>query len=363
MPDTANFIWRADLPSPGIGGLAASDGVVIVGGRNVTDNSDVFQCFDAETGDERWSYRQFAPGKVDYGNTPRATPLIANGHVWVSGAFGHLACLRLTDGEPVWTIHQQIDFAAAPMIWGHAGTPLLVNDRLIIQPGGPDAALVALKPLTGEVIWETPGNPPGYSSLIAAEIDGQTQVIGYEEHALCGWNLETGKQLWSLTPPYKGDFNVPTPIFHNNKLFVATENNGTRAYEFEEQRKIKTEPVMICDDLTPDSHTPVIAGDRLFGVWDGLFCLDLKNDLKPVWINEDRAFNNYVSLVTDGKHLLATTVKSELLLFDVSSDQPEPMDRLELTSDRTDTYAHPAFFGKNIYVRINKDLCCLKLAP
>ncbi|QDU78635.1 outer membrane biogenesis protein BamB [Polystyrenella longa] len=342
--------------------MAASQGVVIVGGRNVTDNSDLFQCFEAETGEERWAFRQFAPGKVDYGNTPRATPLISEDHVWVAGAFGHIACLRLNDGEVVWKKHQQFEFEAAPMIWGHAGTPLLVEDRLIIHPGGPDSALVALNALTGKVLWETAGNPPGYSSLIVAEVHGRKQIIGYEEKALCGWDFESGKQLWSLIPPFKGDFNVPTPIYYDSKLFVATENNGARVYEFDPAGEIVPEPLMTFEDLAPDSHTPVIANGRLFGVWDGLFCLDWKNDLNPLWVNEEPSFSNYVSLVTDGKHVLATTVKSELILFDANASGPEPVDRLELTTDRTDTYAHPAFLGTDIFVRINKELCCLNLA-
>ncbi|MEZ6045891.1 MAG: PQQ-binding-like beta-propeller repeat protein [Planctomycetaceae bacterium] len=362
MPDQANFTWKVELPSQGIGGLAASQGVVIVSGRNVTDNSDLFQCFDAETGAERWTFRQFAPGKVDYGNTPRATPLISKDHVWVAGAFGHLACLRLSDGEVVWKKHQQLEFEAAPMIWGHAGTPLLVENHLVINPGGPESALVALEPLTGEVIWETSGNPPGYSSLISAKVNGKTQIIGYEEKALCGWDLISGKKLWTFTPPFKGDFNVPTPIFYDNKLFVATENNGARVYQFDQEGELVPEPIMEHEYLAPDSHTPVIAAGRVFGVWDGLFCLDWKNNLEELWINEEPGFSNYVSLVANDEHVLAVTVKSELLLFKVNAAEAIPIDRLKLTDQRTDTYAHPAFLGKRIYLRINTELCCLNLA-
>jgi len=42
------------------------------------------------------------PGKLDYGNSPRATPLIDKGKVYLLGAFGDLHCVNLADGSVVW---------------------------------------------------------------------------------------------------------------------------------------------------------------------------------------------------------------------------------------------------------------------
>ena len=43
-----------------------------------------------------------------------------------------------------------------------------------------------------------------------------------------GWDARTGRRLWTLVPPHSGDFNVPTPLVHEGRLMVATENNGAR---------------------------------------------------------------------------------------------------------------------------------------
>ena len=86
----------------GLGGLAATDRHVLVGDRDAANLADVFRCLDAESGRELWTVTYPAPGRLDYDNSPRATPLIHDGRAYFFGAFGDLTCADLDGGKVVW---------------------------------------------------------------------------------------------------------------------------------------------------------------------------------------------------------------------------------------------------------------------
>lgn len=335
---------------------------MLVPDRDLADSADVFRCFEAASGKESWTFRYPAIGKLDYGNSPRATPLVHGEHVFFYGAFGDLACVELKTGNPVWQLNLRDEFeVTSKMPWGLCGSPLIDDGRLIVNPGGKLAALVALDPASGEVVWKTPGRPAGYGSFIAAELGGCRQLVGHDATTLGGWDAATGKRLWTVTPENPSDFNVPTPLVYRGQLLVTTENNGTRMFRFAADGKIDTSPVAACADLAPDTHSPVVVGNRLFGVWQELYCLDLDDKLQVLWKGTDKAFESYVSLVATTNRLLAFSATGELVLIDARADKLTILGRLPVFPDAADLLAHPAFAGSRLYARGNGEIVCVSL--
>lgn len=345
-----------------LAGVAATRDLVIVADRDPADRVDIFRCFNAD-GSERWTVRYPAPGELDYGNSPRATPLIHGDLAYLSGAQGHFHAVNLSDGKIRWKKHFQRDFGGpSKLSWGFCSSPLIVDGRLILQPGGPAASLVALNPDTGVVLWKTPGRPPGHSSFVFAMLGGRKQLIGYDDESLGGWDCTDGKRLWSLKPRVPGDFNVPTPMVWGEKLVVSTENNGTRIYPFDDQGSIAAKPEAIHDNLRPDCHSPVLIDGRLFGVANGLFCLGADQKLDELWRSRDREFREYVSLIASDERVLATTLNGQLILFKVDSDRFEKLAEMQLLEGEAGLYSHPAIVGSRLYVRGTRALVCLELA-
>ena len=64
-------VWEYRLSQLGLGGISASPTRVIVSDRDPLDQFDVFTCLNASNGTLLWSIRYPAPGRLDYGNTPR----------------------------------------------------------------------------------------------------------------------------------------------------------------------------------------------------------------------------------------------------------------------------------------------------
>ena len=352
--------WKQVLFNEGLGGVAVAGDRVVVGDRDSADQEDVFHGLDRATGERVWTVRYPAAGKLDYGNSPRATPLLHDGRAYLLGAFGHLHCVRLADGRIEWQRHLRNDFQAdAELVWGACSSPLIVDGRLIVNPGAREASLVALDPVTGKELWRSAGAPPAFASMVVGEVAGRRQLVGFDKESCGGWDPATGERLWRLVPRVAGDFNVPTPILLGDRVAVVSENNGARLIGFDPAGA----PAVVASyaPLVPDMHTPVVTAGRLFAVNRGkAYCLDA-GDLTPVWTQADRALKGHVSLVASADRVLALTAVGELILLDAHADRFEPLARQRLFERDVSLYAHPAVADTAIYVRGPRNLLCVAL--
>lgn len=343
-------------------GLAANEQFVLVADRDPLDKEDIFRCLSATTGAELWTVHNPAVGRLDFGNSARATPLIHGDLEFLYNAFGRLFCVRPANGAVVWKKDLLAEFGGRDPDnhWGTASSPLVVDDKLIVNPGGPQASLVALKPETGEVLWKTPGDTAAFSSLVVGTLGGRRQIVGYERRAACGWDIATGRRLWRLVPPKPNDFNVPTPLVLDGKLLLSTENNGARLYRFSDDGAIIPEPEAINKQLASDTHTPVATGGRIFGVSAGLLCLDATS-LKKLWSSGDAAFDDYAAEIACWPRLLIVTKQGELLLIDAAADKYRLIARQKVFEDDSGVYSHPAFVGHKMFLRGSDEIVCLDL--
>ena len=363
LPKEPKIVWSKPLTGRALAGLAATDRYLVVADRDASDTADVFRCLDSHTGRQLWKLEYATSGTIkDYGNSPRATPLIDHGRVYVLGGLGNLHCVGLADGKTVWSKHLARHVGATVPTWGYCSSPLAVDGKLIVNPGAKGASLVALDCVSGKEVWRCPGLPPAYASFIVGTFGGVRQIVGYDEKSLGGWNPATGKRLWTLVPPASGDFNVPTPIDAGGKLILASENNGTRLCEFDVDGSIKVKPAATNKDLAPDSSTPVLVGGRVFGCGASLYCLHAGPMLKTVWIGEDEAFNNYASLIASPDRVLVVSNRGELLLIDATADKFKIISRLRVFPEDAEMFSHPALVGRRFFLRDTSTVLCLDLS-
>ncbi|EEF60771.1 PQQ-binding-like beta-propeller repeat protein [Pedosphaera parvula] len=361
LPVTARFVWKKAAMIGGLAGLSVSGERLILAERDFDEEHDVYRCLNAHNGELLWRVEFPARGKLDYGQAPRATPVIHADKAYLLGAFGDLRCVNLTNGRLIWQRSLPREFKATLPTWGMCATPLLVDDLLIVNPGGTNASLVALDCATGHTRWTTPGLPAAYSAFICGEFGSRRQVVGYDRNSLGGWDVKTGRRLWQLVPPAEGDFNVPTPVAVDGGVIVSTENNGTRFYRFDESGRIIATPAAQYADLSPDTVSPVVTCGRVFGANSGLRCLDLHNGLKPVWHRQEAALDDHLTLIADDDRVLVITLRGELILLDGRTDTCTIISRLRLFDDDVEVYSHPALVGTRLYVRGGSSLVCVDL--
>lgn len=358
-----DILWELPLARSGLGGIAATKQFLVFGDRDIDDFHDVFRCVDANTGEQIWQVERLAIGSLDYGNSPRTTPLISQERVYCLGAHGDLLCLNLRDGEVIWETNLREQFGSpGELPWGYCGSPILAGENLIVNPGAPDASLVALNAHTGNVVWKCPGAEPSYGSLQLATIAGQQQIIGHDKVSLGGWDPESGKRLWTIKPAVDAGFNVPTPVMHNDHLLVTTENNGARLFRFrndDDNAASRPEIVATNAKLRPDMSTGVAVNDRFYCVNQFLYCLDLNDGLRELWRIRDTALAGYGTIIASDDRILVVG-KGTLLLLNADGAN-EIVARQQVFDDNLPVYSHPAIVGNRMYIRGETRLLALNL--
>jgi outer membrane protein assembly factor BamB/ABC-type phosphate/phosphonate transport system substrate-binding protein len=362
LPSAPRILWKKGAMDGSLAGLSISGYRLILAERDFADENDLYRCLNANNGELLWLAQFPAHGKLDYGQSPRATPVIRAGKAYLLGAFGDLRCVNLTDGKLIWQRNLPREFHAQLPTWGMVSTPLICGDELIVNPGATNASLVALDCATGRTVWTTPGARAAYSAFICAELGGRRQIVGYDRESLGGWDVKTGQRLWNLVPPVEGDFNVPTPIAVNGALLVSTENNGTRLYPFDQSGRIIPQPSAHSPDLAPTTASPIVTHDRVFGAFSGLHCLDIRNGLKPVWHGEVESLGEHASFFADNDRVLVVTFTGELLLLDARADTCSIISRMRLFDDDVELYSHPALAGQRLFARGGSSVICVDLS-
>lgn len=369
LPASPDYQWTFEVEVESLSGIAATTEYVVLAGRDLLDTKDVITCLSTSDGSLVWQhdYSALPPigaevrdGKLDYGNSPRATPLIVGNLVVTQGAMGDLVCLSLETGEVKWSKNYVLDFDAPIPIWGWSGSPLHHQGLIIVQPGAAESALVALSLTDGEVQWETNGGRTAYTSPIIMNVGGKDQVITTDANFWGGYDAKTGKQIWRLKPDKAGEFNVPTALALGEQLMIIGEINGARLHSFDKSGQIITKPQSKLINFNPDTHTPVRVGNWIVGAHTALWIMSVQ-DLSQHQEIDEVSITGHCSIVTDGTKFLILSESGELTLFEFVDSQPKVLGNLALVDRRSKIYAHPAWVDGSLIFREGNRVHCVRL--
>jgi hypothetical protein len=357
-------LWRCPMRGQSPGGLAATGDRVIIPDKSEAGDEDVWHGVRADTGEPLWTVSYPAAGEMDYTSAPRATPVIVGDQVYLLGALGDLLCVTLETGTVKWHINLIKRYGGSVPTWGFCGTPLIMGDRIMVQTGNARTGLVALNRQNGREIWHSPDSLPGYGSLIPAHLGGRQQIVGHDSDSLGGWDPETGRRLWRLTPPLPNDFNVPTPLQVGDMLLVSTENNGTRLYTFNDEGVIRPEPWATTQRLKPDVTSPVLMDGLIWGAdQEGVHVLRVASQFAPIWESADPQYTQHMTLIAASSGILAAALSGTLHEFGLppgTAIHHTPVFS-PLGEFLPEMWSPPALVGQHLYLRSATEAACVEL--
>lgn len=215
-------IWRRPVGG-GYAGCVLSGGLAIA--IEQREENEVVVAMDLKTGKDVWTRAYPGHFKEDLGgNGPRATPTIAGNEVFALGASGLLVCLDLASGQEKWQTNILTDADAKNIQWGMSGAPLVVENRVIVNPGGEklNCGLVAYDRTTGKKLWCGGKSPAGYSSPALTSLADTKQALIFDAWGLAGHDLDSGEELWRFEFKTFNGINVGQPItLPNNQVLVS----------------------------------------------------------------------------------------------------------------------------------------------
>ena len=209
-----------------VGGGYAS--FVAAGGRAFTieqrRGQEVVAAYDLETGRELWTNSWDADFRESMGGDgPRATPTWHEGRIYALGALGELRCLDARSGKLVWNRNILSDAQTGNVQWGMSAAPLVVDDKVIVLPGGrPGKSVVAYNKDTGAPVWQALDDKQAYTSPALVTLAGQRQILMVSAQRVAGLSTEDGKVLWDYPWVTSYDVNSAQPlVIGDNRVFIS----------------------------------------------------------------------------------------------------------------------------------------------
>jgi outer membrane protein assembly factor BamB len=234
-----NLAWGAEGPKllwslprgSGYASPAIAQGKLVYQHR--LGDANIIECLDPLTGARLWQRSLPVAYKDRYGynDGPRSSPVIDADQVLVYSQIGVLRALTLATGEERWSRDLSSDYAVLPNFFGVGTTPLVFDDKIIINVGGPQGPeVVALDRSTGKTVW-TAGDQWGasYATAVPGTVQQKKRVFifaGGESRPATGGllSLDPATGALDFRFPWRStsyeSVNASCPVVIGNQVLV-----------------------------------------------------------------------------------------------------------------------------------------------
>ena len=328
-------------------------------------------CYDGQTGAERWIHEYPASFYETVGGPgPRATPTVIDGEVYSFGAEGDLVCLSLADGDLRWHV-DALPESANNVTWGLSSSPLIVDNLVIVEAGGPQGdGLIAYDRTTGDVVWQRPGvdalltsveeNRAGYSSPVLATLHGVRQVVIFDGEGARGHVPETGEQLWFHEFKNDPGVNVAQPMFLDGGRIFLAQSYGVGCCMIEVAHgsgKWTTNKLWKNINMKCKFTSPVLHDGYLYGLDEGiLVCLDPETG-KRKW-KKGRYGNGQILLING--QILVISERGDVVLVEAAPEKFKEVTRFSAL-DQPKVWNPHALANGIVYVRNHEEMAAYDL--
>ena len=226
--ETTNVSWKTPVPWRGWSSPVIADGRLWL--TTAVENGDGdtslrLVAFDIETGRVAIDAEVFGPDDLRLLNpknshaSPTAVIDPDGRRIYVHfGASGTAAVS--TDGDVLW--RTRFPYVSQH---GNGGSPILHQDRLILNIDGYDTAfVVAVDTATGEERWRATRDEPisqAYSTPLTIRVADADQIVSVGAFRTTAHDPASGREIWRVRYP-NGFSNVPRPVYGHGLVFVST---------------------------------------------------------------------------------------------------------------------------------------------
>lgn len=219
-------LWLVNLPGEGYSEPVVVKGTIYITGNTGDKKSRMGNLYalSAKDGSVKWQV-EYGPEWAASFELARTSPTVVDGRVYVVSGMGRIACLDANDGKMLWKVDGSETFGGRNIQWGIAESALVYDGKVIFQPGGPDASVVALDAKTGTLVWRSKGlgERSAYCSPALLTINGRRQVVTMLEDHLVGVDAETGAPLWQHPHRNRWAVHPNTPVLcGKDRLFISS---------------------------------------------------------------------------------------------------------------------------------------------
>jgi outer membrane protein assembly factor BamB len=349
-------LWRRAI-GPGWSSFAVRGDLLYT--QEQRGDDEIVAAYKVSTGEPVWRHRDRVRfWESNAGAGPRATPTIDHDRVYAFGATGILNALDAGSGKVVWSQNVASDTGRAVPDWGFSGSPLVVDDVVIVAASG---TLAGYDAAGGTLRWRGPSYGGSYSSPHRARVDWVDQVLLLGGPGAVSVAPATGAVLWEHT--WAPGAIVQPALLDNGDVLVntvvATGGAGLRRLSISHDTgSWRVVERWTSNGLKPYFNDFVVHKGHAFG-FDGsiLACIDLENGQRA-W-KGGRYGNGQMLLLPDEDLLLVLSEDGELALVSATPGEYKEVARMRALDGKT--WNHPVLVGDILLVRNGEEMAAFRL--
>jgi outer membrane protein assembly factor BamB len=343
--DGPPLAWKAKGAGGGYSSFAIANGRLYTMG--LRGSREFILAFDVADGKEVWATAHGGAFQNDRGDGPRGTPTVDGDRIYALGGNGDLSCLEARTGKVVWTMNVLKKFGGQNITWGISESPLVIGEKVLVNAGGPGASIVALNKKDGSLIWKSQSDEEGYSSAIAVEAAGGTQVVFFTATRAVGLDLSDGKLRWEYPRPSNNTANIATPVARANRVFISSDY-GTGGGLVEIKADGKAQEVYFTKEMRNHHSSSVLIGDYLYGFSSSILTAMKFDTGEVAW--KDRSVGKGSLVYADG-NLYCLSENGVVGLVEATPTGYKEKGRFHIAQESLPTWTHPVVAGGRLYLR------------
>lgn len=306
--------------------------------------------------------------KIEYGSEftnsypgARNAVIPDDGKLYVVSGTMELFCFDMQSLKLLWKKNYAQDFGAENTRHGWHGTPLIIDEKLIIAPGGKQHNVVALNKATGDIIWSSTGagDMSGYGSPIYLSDQQIPQVVFMMADNIIGLDVTNGRMIWSFPHTNRMGEHPNTPVYSNNMLFfMSAYGKGSTMLRLSNGGRSAAK-VWELTELGHQTGHVVKYGDYIYGPGErtNWYCVDWQTG-KIMYSDNTLAVGNIIA--ADGM-LYIYSDRGEMALVKPDSQKLEVVSRFPVTLGTETHWAHPVIHNGILYIRHGNTLMAYKI--
>jgi outer membrane protein assembly factor BamB len=234
--------------------------------------------------------------------------------------------------------------------WGYSESPLIVDDRIILNAGGPRASIVAINKLNGQTIWQQHSDDAGYSSPMLLRTGSLQQVVFFTGQRGLAVDPRDGRLLWSYNRASNNTANIATPVIRGNRVFFSSDyGTGAALVEVRAAGNIASaQEVYFTRDMRNHHASSVIVGDHIYGFSSSILTA-LKFDTgETAWRNRSVGKG---SLVYADERLYLYSEQGTIGLAEATPTEYRERGRFSIKASGPPTWSHPIITNGRLIIR------------
>lgn len=362
------LVWEYENSGFGYSTPVVTDDAVYITGRK--EKNDVLTALSAD-GKKKWEVIYGKAWTTNHDGT-RCTPTYYNGSLFLVSGSGDIVCVD-KEGKIKWTKNHFSLFESKPLMFGISESPVVVDNLVIVSPGGKKASMAAFNIADGNLVWTTEPveKEPQYVNPIVIDYAGKKIIVTVMGTNILGVNAKDGRILWKMDyiaanagQPQGFKNHSGTPLYRDGEILI------TNGYNFI-ALKLKLSPdgnsvTKIWENRNFDSQLGgvVLIGDYLFGTThqskpsDSWLCVDWKTG-QTLWTEKWNGRGSVIS--ADGMLYLYDERSGHLALAKPNPSKMEIVSQFQITKGEGPYWAHPAIKDGKLYVRHGEYLAVYRI--